>query len=185
MSGPLLHARCHRLAGVGAVATAGALAVAAVPADRLATALTALLTLAATAAAAGLAPPDADLDLAAARPRPPRRAGQLVGLAVGAVGLCWLLDLAHGSPVPVALLARNAAGQLGLLGIGVVLFGGALGWLLPFAAAAVALLPGIGDAPVTGWLGQPADSAPAALTATAAAVIGLAAYAAWGAHARG
>jgi hypothetical protein len=188
VTGALLHARCHRVAVVAVLTLVGALVVALVPSDgldgtTLAPLLSGVLTLAATAGALALEGPDPDLDLAAARPRPPRRAGALLGLAGGAVGLCWLLDARHGVLVPLELIVRNGAGQLGLLGIGTVLLGGALGWLLPLAAAAAAALPGTGA--VAGWLAQPADSRPAALTATTAALLGLAAYTTWGAHARG
>jgi hypothetical protein len=185
MTGPLLHVRTRRPVVAAAVPAAGAI-IAGLDPDQVTGVLgvSVVLTLAVTAGAAGLDGPDADLEVTAARRRPPWRAAHLVLLAGYAAGLCWALDLVHGSPVPAAVVVRNAAGQMGLLGIGTVLLGGALGWVPAFAFSVVALFLS-GDVPLLGWLAQPADSVQGALTATAAAVIGLVGYAAWGAHGRG
>jgi hypothetical protein len=186
MSGPLLHARCRRLLVAAAVPAAGAV-VAGLATDEQTAALGvgAVLLLAVGAGAAGLDGPDADLDTAGARPWPPWRAAHLVLLTGYATALCWLIDVGHGSPLPVALIVRDAAGLMGLLGIGVVLLGSRLGWAPAFASAVLALSPASEEVPLAGWLTQPVDSVQAALTATAAAAIGLVGYAAWGAHGRG
>jgi hypothetical protein len=136
-----------------------------------------VLTLGVVAASVGLVGADVALDRTASFGWPPRRAVHLVGLAafVGAAGLA--VDALLGSPVAAGVVLRDAAGQAGLAGIGVVVLGGTLGWLLPLAAVVLAMLPA-GQA--ASWLAQDAGNTPAAVVAAVAGGAGLVAYAVLG-----
>ncbi|HEY8475137.1 MAG TPA: hypothetical protein VIL37_21300 [Natronosporangium sp.] len=134
------------------------------------------------AAGPGLAGPDVELDRTAAIGWPPRRAAHLVAIAVVCV-------VAAATPAGApAVIARDAAGMVGLLGLGAVLLGASRSWLPPLIWTLVALtaLPRIwpvapdGAFQVLTWMLQPVESAAAGWTAAVLAIAGLLSYAAAG-----
>jgi hypothetical protein len=148
-------------------------------------ALPVTLTLAAgvAVAATGLSGQDPDLDRAAALPWPIRRFAHLalIGLAAGGAVLA-VQEL--GSPtVGLPIIARDAAGLLGLAGLAATVGGGQYGWTLPLLWCAISPFVPQGDETVNqvmAWLLQPADTAVATWTAVVLAVSGTVAYTAWG-----
>ncbi|GAA2632053.1 hypothetical protein [Paractinoplanes durhamensis] len=140
--------------------------------------LTVLLLVAAQTAT--LSGPDDDLERTAALPWPPRRAAHLLaGFAVVVAPLA--LTLATGARFgPGWLVARDAAGLLGLTALGAAAFGTARSWFLPLGWTLAAVLfprdePAI--AQVLTWPAQPPASTAAAVTAGLLAFAGLIAYA--------
>jgi hypothetical protein len=96
------------------------------------------LTAGVAVTATGLGGQDADLDRSAAIRWSPRRGAHLLLIGVLAAAAVLVPHLWEPGPVPFDVIARNAAGLLGLAGISAVLFGGAFGWTLPLFALAVA-----------------------------------------------
>ncbi|MFI9641194.1 hypothetical protein ACIG87_14210 [Micromonospora sp. NPDC051925] len=124
--------------------------------------------------------PDDALEHTAALRWPPRRAVHLLGAFV-VVLLLLLVTLATGARFgPVWLVARDAAGLLGLTALGVVTVGAARSWFLPlgWTLAAVAIpLSGSTTQQILTWQSQESRNGPAALTAGLLAVAGLLGYA--------
>jgi hypothetical protein len=139
-----------------------------------------VITLGAAAASTGLAGFDQDLDRTASFSWPPRRATHLLGLGVLTTGLSLAVNATLDSGLPTGLIIRDVAGQVGLLGLGVALFGNAFGWCPPFLFMVLAQVPGMSEVPVAGWLVQPADTVSATLTAAVAVIAGLASYPVFG-----
>ncbi|WP_082857568.1 hypothetical protein [Amycolatopsis regifaucium] len=141
------------------------------------------LTVAVAVPAIGLSGQDADLDRTAAIRWRPRRGLHLLLIGGLAFGAALLPRLWETERVPVEIIARNAGGLLGLVGIAAMLFGGAYGWTLPLLAFAVAFFtpPGTDTGTlVATWLLQPADVAAATWTAVVLAVAGFGTYAVFG-----
>lgn len=137
-------------------------------------------TLGVTAASPGLAGQDHDLDRTASLPWPPRRAAHLVVLTAVTVGAAVLLDFFSDAGIPAEVVLRDTIGQVGMLALGVTLFGASLGWALPFLFFVLAFVPSISDLPAAGWLIQPADENAALATALLAVVLGFAGYTLFG-----
>ncbi|WBB73065.1 hypothetical protein O7602_25785 [Micromonospora sp. WMMD1128] len=184
MTGTLLYLRSRRVplalaAAIGGVAVVWALWLAFAE-ERDASAMTVVMTvvLMVAALASTLGGPDENLDRTASMRWPWRRAAHL--LAAFLVVLAALLATRHTGARfgPAALVARDAAGLLGLTALGATTFGTARSWFLPLAWTTVAALypqGGTWGAAAT-WQGQPPGSRVAALTAAVFAVGGLVAY---------
>lgn len=143
------------------------------------------LTVAVAVTATGLSGQDPDLDRTAAIRWIPRRGLHLLLIGGLAFGFALLPELWETGLVPVELVARNAAGMLGLAGISAMLFGGAYGWTLPLFSLAVALFtPPDEDtgSRIATWLFQPADVVAATWTAVILGVAGAGSYAFFGAR---
>jgi hypothetical protein len=127
---------------------------------------------------ATLAGPDENLEQTASMRWPWRRAVHLLaGLMVVLVVLLVTLytEARFG---PAALVARDAAGLLGLTALCAAVVGAARSWFLPLGWTTVAAMYPQGGTwgATTTWQGQPADSNAAALTAAALALGGLIVY---------
>jgi len=136
-----------------------------------------LLLLVTSVLSVGLDGQDQQLDRTAAVRWPPRRVVHLV--LIGAVGGGFLLALgsAYGSP---AVVLRNTAGLVGLIGVATVATGAQFSWTLPFAWCVVALPlpPGDGTAYQIGtWMLQRSDVPAANWTAWLIGAAGVAGYA--------
>jgi hypothetical protein len=141
------------------------------------------LAVAVAVTATGLSGQDADLDRSAAIRWFPRRGAHLLLIGVLAFGAVLLPRLWEPEQVPVEIIARNAAGLLGLAGISAVLFGGAFGWTLPLFSFAVAFFTPPGDdvgTQVATWLFQPMEVTAATWTAVILGVVGAGSYALFG-----
>ncbi|MBM7772477.1 hypothetical protein JOD54_002681 [Actinokineospora baliensis] len=152
-----------------AISTTVGAAIALAPVGRLtgSPGLSVAMSVLATAVAVGVASggltgADPDLDRTAAIAWLPRLTVHLVAIAALAAGLPLAIELLSPSGVDAEVLLRNAVGLAGLGSIGVGLLGASRGWVLPVAAASVALVallsgtPG-GLAMVFSWPVQPAD----------------------------
>ncbi|MGX4655044.1 hypothetical protein ACWCHM_15210 [Micromonospora sp. SCSIO 07396] len=181
----LLYLRSRRVPLALAAAVGGAAVIWALhltfAEDRDATPLVVVLTvlLMVAALAPTLAGPDANLDRTASLRWPWRRGGHvLAGLViVVAVLLATLHTAARFGPA--ALVARDAAGLLGLTALCTSVVGAARSWFLPVGWTTIAALypqGGVWGAVAT-WQGQPADSRAATVTAVTFALAGLVAYA--------
>lgn len=141
------------------------------------------LTMAVAVTTSGLSGQDPDLDRTAAIRWIYRRGLHLLligGLAFAAVLVPRLWEAGQ---VPVEIIARNAAGLLGLAGIAAALFGGAYGWTLPLFAFAVAYFtpPDTDTASqIATWFFQPVEVATATWTAVGLGVVGVGSYALFG-----
>jgi hypothetical protein len=128
-----------------------------------------------------LAADDADLERTAALRWPPRRALHLVACAAFVAGLLIAARLLGADFGPAGQIARNAAGMVGLLGLGAAAFGTGHAWQLPFTWAAVQCVLPVPGGPAWRqaalYLVQPPDSRTAAITAGALLLAGTAAYA--------
>jgi hypothetical protein len=141
-------------------------------------ALTLLLLV--TALTATLGGPDDALEGTAAIRWRPRRAAHLLAafLIVVALPLATLATGAHFGPA--WLVARDAAGLLGLTALSAAAIGVARAWFAPLGWTLAAILFPQANSPLGGiltWQSQPRVSTAAALTAAALAVTGLIAYA--------
>lgn len=135
--------------------------------------------------ATGLSGQDTDLDRSAAIRWFPRRGAHLLLIGTLAAAAVLVPHLWETGLVPLAVIARNAAGLLGLAGISAVLFGGAFGWTLPLFALAVAVVtpPDKGAAnEVARWLFMPTDVAVATGAAATLGIVGAVSYAFLGAR---
>ncbi|QFU89065.1 hypothetical protein [Amycolatopsis sp. YIM 10] len=137
-------------------------------------------TLGVTAASPGLAGQDHDLDRTASLPWPPRRAAHLAALTAVTVGAAFSLDFFSDAGIPAEVLLRDTIGQVGMLALGVTLFGASFGWSLPFLSLVLAVVPGISGVPPAAWLIQPADGKAALATALLATVLGVTGYTIFG-----
>lgn len=118
------------------------------------------LTAAVAVTATGLSGQDPDLDRTAAIRWVPRRGLHLLLIGVLAADAVLLPQLWEPEQVPVEIIARNAAGLLGLAGVSAVLFGGAFGWTLPLFSFAVAFFTPPGEdagTQIATWLFQPTE----------------------------
>jgi hypothetical protein len=115
------------------------------------------MTLGIAVASAGLVGADPALDRGASFGWPPRRAVHLVGIALVTAVVSLTLVRLLGAEVPNVVVLRDVAGQVGLAGVGAVLFGQVAGWLL-----------------------MPGDVVPATVTGLVSAAVGLVAYTAYG-----
>lgn len=192
MTGPVLYLRTRRVGGALAAACGG-LAAAWVwqsvttdgpRADPSAVVLTVILLVCATTGT--LVPPDADLERTAALRWAWWRAVHLLlaaGIVIALVAATLLTRVRFG---PLDVVVRDTAGLLGLAALAAVTLGARLAWLPPLGwgllAVAVRFVDpgGTGRRPVLEWPVQAGNDVPAALTATALAVIGTVAYAARG-----
>lgn len=127
----------------------------------------------------GLAGQDLALDRAAALAWAPRRAAHLLLAGAVAAGM-WLAPyLVAGDAAPVAFVVRDAAGFLGLAGLGAAMLGGRYAWAPPIAV----VMPAFFASPettlerVAAWPVAAVDADVAAWTAVALLVAGLSAYA--------
>ncbi|WDZ84689.1 hypothetical protein [Micromonospora cathayae] len=184
MTWTLLYLRSRRVplalaAAVGGAAVVWALCLAFAE-ERDATPMVVVLTvlLMVAALAPTLAGPDENLDRTAAVRWPWRRAAHLLGGLLVVLVVLFATRHTGARFGPAALVARDAAGLLGLTALCATLLGAARSWFLPLGWTAVAALypqPGTWGAAAT-WQGQPTDSRAAALTAAVLAVGGLVAY---------
>jgi len=127
----------------------------------------------------GLGGPDAELERTAAIAWFPRRAAQVLAMAVVVAGGVLL-----SSAVPAGVILRDAAGLAGLTALTATLLGRQLAWTLPVAwtGAATVLAP-VADAPVLralSWPMQAPDDLTASIIACGLGVGGLVLYAALG-----
>lgn len=184
MTWTLLYLRSRRVPLAVAVAVGGAAVIWALylafAEDRDATGLLVVMTvvLMVAALAPTLAGPDENLDRTASMRWPWRRAVHLLaGLVVIVVAL--LATLHTGARFgPAALVARDAAGLLGLTALCATVLGAARSWFLPLGWTTIAAMypqEGTGGAVAT-WQGQPTDSRAATVTAAVLAIGGLIAY---------
>jgi len=135
--------------------------------------------------ATGLNGQDADLDRSAAIRWFPRRGAHLLLIGALAAAAVLVPHLWETGLVPLDVIARNAAGLLGLTGISAVLLGGEFGWTLPLLSLAVAVFapPDTGTAnEVARWLFMPTDVAVATGAAVAFGIVGAVSYAFLGAR---
>ena len=183
---PVLYARSRH---VPISVAAAAVVVAAMTAtarglsgDGLDARLTALALAAAVAVLSiGLAGQDLALDRTAAIAWAPRRAAHLLlgGVLVAAM---WLVPYAvAGESVPVAFVARDAAGFAGLAGLGAAAFGGRYAWGPPLIAATLSIFASpAAETPVerlVAWPVSPPDLAAATWTAALLLTAGTLCYA--------
>lgn len=138
----------------------------------------AALALSAGAAVAGtsLGASDFALERTAAIVWFPRRALHVVGVAVVIGGL--LLAARLSTP---DFAVRDSLGFAGLAALGAVVAGGQYAWIPPITWLAVAFVVPTGPR-VLLWLVQPSGTPAATVTAVTLAVLGTAAYAAFGAR---
>lgn len=140
--------------------------------------LTILLLVASLTATLG--GPDDALEATAGFPWPPRRVAHLL-VAFLVVGVLLLATLATGARFgPAWLVARDAAGLLGLTALCAATIGTARAWFLPLGWTLTAVLfprtePVIGS--ILTWQAQPPVNTPATVTAGLLALGGLTAYA--------
>jgi hypothetical protein len=142
----------------------------------------AALGLSAGAAVAGtsLGASDFALERTAAIVWFPRRALHVVGVAVVLGGL--LLAVRLSTP---GFAVRDSLGFAGLAALGAVVAGGQYAWIPPITWLAVAFVVPVGTGTgtwVLRWLVQPSGTTAATVTAVTLAVLGTAAYAAFGAR---
>lgn len=184
MTWALLYLRSRRVPLALAVAVGGTAVVWALylafAKDRDATALLVVMTVALMVAALAptLAGPDENLDRTASMRWPWRRAVHLLaGLLVVVVVLFATLHTGARFG-PAALVARDAAGLLGLTALCATVLGAARSWFLPLGWTTIAAMyPQEGTwGAVATWQGQPPDSRAATVTAAVLAVGGLIAY---------
>ncbi|MEQ0560428.1 hypothetical protein ABJI51_15170 [Amycolatopsis sp. NEAU-NG30] len=145
----------------------------------------ALLALAAAVAVAaiGLSGQDPGLDRTAALPWPVRRFAHLALIGVLAGALVLGVQELGLSTVDTGVILRDAAGLTGLAGLAATTAGGQFGWTLPLLWCAISpFVPQDGSATshIAAWLLQPRETPAATWTAVTLAVMGAAAYTAWG-----
>jgi hypothetical protein len=125
---------------------------------------------------------DAALERTVALPWPPWRAAHLIACGALVVAVLLALRFAGLDFGPVGQLVRNAAGLIGLIGLGAALTGAPLAWPVPFVWTAAQAIFAVADGPVWRqvllWLVQPAGNTIAAVTAAVLFAAGVAAYAA-------
>jgi hypothetical protein len=144
----------------------------------------AVLTTALAAAPLGptLAGNDPALEKTAALPWPPRRTAHLIACGVVVACLLTAARLLGVDFGPLPVLLRNAAGLIGLIGLGAALAGARAAWQVPVAWAALAsFMTGPGGPQwrqVALWMVQEPGNRLAAATATTFLVAGVVAYAA-------
>ncbi|GGQ40658.1 hypothetical protein [Couchioplanes azureus] len=136
-----------------------------------------------SAVSATLAGPDDALDRTAAKPWQPVRLAHLLSAYAVMMAPLLLTRVTAGRFGPVAELARDAAGLLGLTALGAALIGAHRAWLPPLLWTLPALYFSAGGASektaarALTWMVQPIGDRPAAVMAAALAAAGLLAYA--------
>ncbi|OJF14414.1 hypothetical protein [Couchioplanes caeruleus] len=137
-----------------------------------------------SAVCATLAGPDDALDRTAAKPWKPLRLVHLLSAYAVMMAPLLLTRVTAGRFGPVAEVARDAGGLLGLTALGAVLIGAHRAWLPPLLWTLPALYfsasGGSSERAATRaltWMVQPIGDRPAAIMAAALAVAGLVAYA--------
>ncbi|MGC4805979.1 hypothetical protein [Micromonospora sp. DT233] len=143
--------------------------------------LTVLLLVAALTAT--LDGPDAALEQTAGLRWPPRRVVHLLGAFLAVVVLLGVTLATGARFAPIELVARDAAGLLGLTALGAAAIGTARAWFLPLGWTLPAVMfprPGQPLGEILTWQAQPSSSTAAGVTAGLLALGGLAAYAAAG-----
>jgi hypothetical protein len=139
------------------------------------------VALAAAPAVGTLTADDADLERTAALRWPRRRAVHLVTCVAFVAATLIAARLAGADFGAPGQLFRNAAGLVGLLGLGAAAAGAAYAWQLPFTWAAVQCFMPLPDGPwwrqALLWLVQPPDSRAAGVTTAVLLLAGVAAYA--------
>ncbi|WP_436525505.1 hypothetical protein [Actinoplanes sp. HUAS TT8] len=143
--------------------------------------LTVLLMVAALTTTLGS--PDTQLEHTAALPWPPRRAAHLLVALLIVVGLLAVTLVTPARFSPALLVLRDAAGLLGLTGLGAAVVGPARAWFVPLGWTLAAVLFPVSEsvlARVVTWQMQEPRSTPAAVTASVLAFGGLIAYALMG-----
>ncbi|MBQ1049902.1 hypothetical protein KBX50_15695 [Micromonospora sp. C51] len=125
-----------------------------------------------------LAGPDENLDRTASMRWPWRRAVHLLAGLVVVLAVLLVTRYTGARFGPAALVARDAAGLLGLTALCATVVGAARSWFLPLGWTTVAVMypqQGVWGATAT-WQGQPAESDAAMLIAAVLALGGLIAY---------
>ncbi|GIE77398.1 hypothetical protein Aph02nite_33480 [Actinoplanes philippinensis] len=181
-----LHLRSRRVLAALAAACGGTVLVWSVVAafsevpDADSTMVVLLVLLLVASSAHTLGGPDDALERTGSRRWPPLRAAHLLIAFAVVTGLVLVTLLTGARFGPAALVARDAAGLLGLAALGAAVLGAARSWFVPLAwALPVLVFPFDGDAVVVRiltWPSQPHDSGAAAVTAAVVAVAGLLAY---------
>ncbi|MFB9686400.1 hypothetical protein [Amycolatopsis plumensis] len=137
------------------------------------------LTAGVAVAAIGLSGQDPDLDRAAALPWPIRRFAHLALIGLAAGGAVLAVQELGTSTVAWSIIARDAAGLLGLAGLAATVGGGQFGWTLPLLWCAISPFVPHEDTTanrIVAWLLQPPETPAATWTAGVLAVAGAAAY---------
>ncbi|ALG12298.1 hypothetical protein [Kibdelosporangium phytohabitans] len=167
----VLYARSRGLLGAFALMLASAIGVRALdnPDDKI---LLLALAMGVAAVSAGLSSPDAQLDRTGSLPWPLWRGTHVV---LGAAVVFGLITAAGSWDAGIIL--RDAAGLVGLTGLGAPFLGNQLAWTLPVVWVAVCVVAGPTDNDVLTWLVQSPESTGALLTAAALGLTGLAVYA--------
>ncbi|WP_327001437.1 hypothetical protein OHA72_40830 [Dactylosporangium sp. NBC_01737] len=128
-----------------------------------------------------LAGHDPALERTAALPWPPRRIAHLVACGAAVAGLLVAARVLGADFGPVPVLLRNAAGLVGLVGLGAALAGARAAWQVPIAWAALASFLAAPGGPawrqVALWMVQEPGNRIAAVTAAAFLTAGVVAYA--------
>jgi hypothetical protein len=143
----------------------------------------AVLTTALAAAPLGptLAGNDPALEKTAALPWPPRRITHLIVCCAVVTGLLAAARVLGADFGPVQVLVRNAAGLIGLIGLGAALAGTRAAWQMPIGWTALASFmaaPGGSEwRQVALWMVQEPDNRIAAVTAATFLGAGVIAYA--------
>jgi hypothetical protein len=142
-----------------------------------------VLTTALAAAPLGptLAGSDPALEKTAALPWPPRRVAHLIACCAVVAGLLAAGRVVGADFGPVPVLLRNAAGLIGLIGLGAALAGARAAWQVPIVWAALASFTATPGGPrwrqVALWMVQEPGNRAAAVTAGTFLLAGLVAYA--------
>lgn len=144
-------------------------------------AVTLTVMLGVAAFARTLSGPDDSLERTAAFRWPVRRFVHLLVVGGLLVGLCVPTLVTDARFEPLSVVARNAAGLLGLAALGAALFGAALAWVAPLTWTVIAVMPFFDASSrfgvqVAGWLVQPAGTGGATACGVVLGVLGLAAY---------
>jgi hypothetical protein len=135
----------------------------------------------AVSAAPTLGGHDDALERTSARRWPPRRAAHLLAALTVILALVLVTLVTAARFGPAVLVLRDAAGLIGLTGLGAAVLGAARSWFLPLSWTLPAVMFPYGGTAVAGqvlsWQSQPHDNRAAAVTAVAVAGAGLIAYA--------
>ncbi|MEU8887899.1 hypothetical protein [Streptomyces sp. NPDC048442] len=179
-----LYARARQVPASLAVVVLSALVVWALarlggggPADPRLAAL--ILAAGATAFSVGLGGQDLALDRTAAIRWMPRRAAHLLLAGVLIGGVLLAVQTMSGQPASPSLVARNAAGLMGLVALGAAWFGGQYAWVLPVAWLSFSLIvpPGTDVATqILAWMMLPPGTEAGSWTALVLAATGFAVY---------
>jgi hypothetical protein len=143
----------------------------------------AVLTTAMAAAPFGptLAGPDPALDRTAALPWPPRRGAHLLACCIVVAALLLAARPFGADFGPELVVLRNAAGLIGVIGLGAAVAGARAAWQVPVVWAAFAAFMAAPGGPrwrqAALWMVQDSSNRVAAVTAVALVIAGVTAYA--------